>query len=108
MSITVKPVLLVDKKDEPPRIEPVVHKVGAFFIYVAIFLAGGLSGVLLYLLLRKKEIEDILVADRKRLLALLVLRYPNCFQDVKKMLQNDMNLLKAKWLIVKGLKRCKR
>ena len=108
VSITVKPVLLVDKKDEPPKIEPTVHKVGAFFIYVAIFLAGGLSGVLLYLLLRKKEIEDILVADRKRLLALLVLRYPNCFQDVKTMLQNNKNLLKAKWLIVKGLKRCKR
>ncbi len=106
--IKVVAVKLVDAKDEPPKIEPTIHKMGAFFIYAAIFLAGILSGVLLYLLLRKKEIEDIVVADRKKLLALLVLRYPHCFKDVRAMLQNNANLLRAKWLIVKGLRKCKK
>ncbi|SMC08623.1 BatD family protein [Nitratiruptor tergarcus] len=104
----IRPKNLVDKENNPLKIEPTFEKFQAVLLYVAVFLAGVLSGVILYLLWRRKEIEDILLArNHKELLALLVVRYPNCFAKEKEALEREENLQKIKKEIIKGLKQCK-
>ena len=107
--IKVTSTMLVDSKNDPAKLIPLIKQIGEFLGYVAIFVLGGATALLLYLFVRNKEIEDIILArDSKQLLTILVLRYPRCFKDIKKMLQTDPKLLKAKWIVLKGLKRCKR
>ena len=107
--LVVPPKNLVDTKNEPKKIVPFFEMFKALFGYLAIFVAGILSGVVLYLLLRRKEVEEIMLAkNHKELLALLVVRYPDCFEDIKQRLQRDENLLKIKKELLKRLKECRK
>ncbi len=107
--IKVIPVQLTDNKNDPAKLVPLIKKIGEFLGYVAIFVLGGATSLLLYLFVRNKEVEDILLArNSKQLLTLLILRYPRCFDEVKNMLREESRLLQAKWQVLKGLKRCKR
>ncbi len=103
----VMPKQLLDEQTSPPKIEPVFAKVKSFLLFVAIFFAGMLSGVVLYVALRRREVEEILLAkDHNELLALLVVRYPHCFAEQKEALERKEHLAKIKKEIIKGLKRC--
>ncbi len=105
----VPPKNLVDTQNEPKKIVPFFEKFKAFFIYLALFIAGVLSGVVLYILLRKKEVEEIILAkNHKELLALLVVRYPDCFEDIKVKLEKGENLVKIKKELLKRLKECRK
>ena len=103
---------LVDKIDEPKKIVPVFDRFKTFLIYLFIFISGVLTGVVLYLLYRKKRLEEIILAkDEKELLSILAIKYPNYLEEIKKELdmtiaqKRKINLAKIKAKIIKEIKK---
>ncbi|NPA81804.1 MAG: protein BatD [Epsilonproteobacteria bacterium] len=103
---------LIDKKNSPKRIEPFYKDLLGFLKYLAVFLAGGISGVLLYIFFRNEEIERILKAkDERELLSYLVVRYPDSLSDIKESLdraiskKESLNLRKIKREIIKRVRK---
>ncbi len=101
-----------DKIDDPPKIEPFYKSLISFLKYLAIFFAGAVSGILVYLLIRKEEFEKIIKAkDEKELLAFITVKYPNCLKNIKNRLdeaianKENLNLLKIKKEIIKEIRK---
>jgi hypothetical protein len=107
----LKPKLDIDKKDSPMPIKPISNTIFGFFGYVVVFIAGGVSGILILMLFgrRLKDVKDILLSDKKELLAILCLRFPEKFSKEKEILNKALlekkrvNLLKMKFSILKEI-----
>ncbi len=106
----VKDKNLLDKKEEPKRIEPVFDDFVVFFKYFFVFISGSVFGVLLLILLweRYRDVFKILFSkDKEELFKILVLNYPNRFEDIKDLLnekiskKEKINLFKIKMRILK-------
>ncbi|WP_281951684.1 hypothetical protein [Nitrosophilus kaiyonis] len=111
----IPPKNLVDKIDEPRKIVPVFDRFKSLLVYLFIFISGILTGVILYLLYRKKRVEEIILAkDEKELLSILAIKYPDSLENLKKELdeaisqKRKINLAKIKAKIIKEIKKEKR
>ncbi|BCD68896.1 hypothetical protein [Nitratiruptor sp. YY09-18] len=106
--VVTPPKNLVDKETYPKPIEPFYKKVVAALGYIAIFIAGFLSAWIIMRYFRDSQKEEIKNAkDAKELLAILVVKYPECFEDEKRALQSGESVAKIKKRVLKGLKQCR-
>ncbi len=107
-----KSQIKADKIDNPPKLKPFYKSLVWILKYFAIFIAGVVSGILIYLLIRKEEYEKIIKAkDEKELLTFITVKYPNCLEDIKNRLDSaivnnkNINLLKVKKEIIKEIRK---
>ena len=105
---------LLDKTTYPPKIKPVFDYFANFIQYFVIFLSGSIFGILLFLLIKgrfKEELKILLAKDEKELLKILILNYPEKFEDIKKLLDEKIsknkkiNLWRIKRKILKEKRR---
>ncbi len=105
-----------DATNNPPKLEPIANDIGRWVGYGAIFLAGLLTGVLLFVLLKKRfELQQrVLLADQKELLKILALYFPDEFMQEKEELsvaiqqKRKINLTKIKKEVIHALSKNKR